>query len=189
MTFLPNGYEKPAGNSNYFKFEEGDNKFRIMSSAIVGYEYWTTENQPVRSKEQFTETPNIKVDQNGKKRIRHFWAFIAWDYKEGKLKIMQITQSSIQDAILTLHSDEGWGDPKEYDLNVVRKGEIRHEYRNLTSWFRWRRFRCIFRRRTPKDDLPEPRARHLAPLWRFRCGSGQIHGRRQNNRAYRLSHR
>ena len=123
MTFLPNGYEKPAGNSNYFKFEEGDNKFRIMSSAIVGYEYWTTENQPVRSKEQFTETPNIKVDQNGKKRIRHFWAFIAWDYKEGKLKIMQITQSSIQDAILTLHSDEGWGDPKEYDLNVVRKGE------------------------------------------------------------------
>jgi len=116
MTFLPKGYEKPAGNSNYFKFEEGDNKFRIMSSAIVGFLDWD-DKKPVRTKEKPTTL------FNSEKQAKHFWAFIVWDYKESKLKIMEITQATIQDSILGLHNDEGWGSPTEYDITILRKGK------------------------------------------------------------------
>ena len=121
--FLPSGYEKPALSSNYSRFEEGDNKFRVLSPAIIGYEYWSNENKPIRSKEVFTETPNIKVDKNGKSRINHFWAFIIWDYKEKDpgVKIMQITQNSIQEDMINIYKD--WGNPIEYDLNIVRTGK------------------------------------------------------------------
>ena len=123
-TFLPSGYEKPETPSNYLnKFREGNNKFRILSSAIVGYEYFNTDNKPVRSKEPFKETPGIKVDKNGKSRINHFWAFVVWDYAAEQIKIMEITQSGIQDAIIELSMDDNWGDPKSYDLNIKRTGK------------------------------------------------------------------
>ena len=123
MTFLPDGYKKPPSQSNYFKFLEGANKFRVLSSAVVGFEYWTTEPKPIRSKEMFTKTPNAKTDKNGNVRINHFWAFIVWDYRDSKVKIMEVTQTGIQDALIALNMDDSWGDPKAYDINISRKGE------------------------------------------------------------------
>ena len=50
--FLPDNYKIPT-TSNYMKFAEGKNTFRVLSSAITGWEYFTTENKPVRQKEAF----------------------------------------------------------------------------------------------------------------------------------------
>lgn len=121
-TWLPNDYQKPPTNSNYMKFEQGDNKFRILSNPIVGFEYWTNDNKPVRSKQYPTETPNIKTDKEGKSRVNHFWAFIVWGYRENKLMILQITQNSIKDYVEALQRSDNWGNPNNYDLNVSRKG-------------------------------------------------------------------
>jgi hypothetical protein len=123
-TFLPQGYEKPASNSNYFKLEEGNNKFRILSSAIVGWLDWD-DKKPVRTKER----PEHLFDAT--KPAKHFWAFIVWDYKDGRIKIMEITQATIQDAILTLHNDAGWGNPVNYDINIVRKGKDKETKYNV----------------------------------------------------------
>ena len=54
--FLPEGYKLPD-NKGYAKIKDGENDFRVLSSAIVGYEYWNTSNKPVRSKEQFKGIP------------------------------------------------------------------------------------------------------------------------------------
>ena len=65
MSFLPDEYKAPI--SNYLKFIEGENTFRILGNAIVGYEYWNTKNKPVRSKEPFEDVPaDIQMDKEGK---------------------------------------------------------------------------------------------------------------------------
>ena len=129
-SFLPDGYEAPVMGGGYMKLVDGDNVFRVLSSAIVGYEYWTTENKPVRSKVPFTETPNIKTDKEGKaQKVKHFWAFIVWNYASKAVEILQLTQSGIQGSITNLVKDEDWGDPKNYDIKINRTGSgIETEY-------------------------------------------------------------
>lgn len=123
-TFLPKDYKKPAMGGGYMKLEDGDNVFRVLSDAITGFEYWTTDNKPVRSATMPKETPNIKLDKNDiPTKIKHFWAFTVWNYKTGSVEILEITQGSIQDAIINLSSDEDWGDPKGYDIKINRKGQ------------------------------------------------------------------
>lgn len=105
---------------NYFKFLDGVNKFRILSEPITGYLYWTTDNKPVRVKDYPDTVPsNIRDDS----KIRFFWAFIVWSYRENKIQILEVTQTSIQNALGDLVLNEDWGDPKGYDITVTRKGE------------------------------------------------------------------
>jgi hypothetical protein len=55
--FLPTNYEVPVSDGNYMKLKIGENRFRVLSSAIVGYEYWTKDNKPVRSRTLWEEVP------------------------------------------------------------------------------------------------------------------------------------
>jgi len=120
MTFLPTTYEIPSSPSNYMKLVEGENTLRILSSAIIGWEYWTTENKPVRSKENWTEKPaDIKPNSASK----HFWAFCVYNYKEEKVQILELTQKTIQSAIKSLVNNKKWGDPKGFDISITRVGE------------------------------------------------------------------
>ena len=43
--FLPKDYETPEIPSHYMELEEGVNTFRILSSAIVGYEWWVDSSE------------------------------------------------------------------------------------------------------------------------------------------------
>lgn len=121
--FMPKGYELPEG-SGYMKFAVGKNKFRILSSLVTGYEYWTKEDKPVRSKEEPTDTSDGKVNpKSGKVDIQHFWAVVVWDYETESVKILTIKQKGIQKYILGLVNDPDWGSPKGYDLVVSKEGE------------------------------------------------------------------
>ena len=122
MSFLPETYkEVPKQAGKYYKLEQGDNHFRILSSAIVGWLDWTDDGQgnrkPVRTK---GEKPK---PINPDKPVKHFWSFCIWDYKNSSIKIMEITQSTIQDFILGLTQDPDWKEPQGYDLVVKRAGE------------------------------------------------------------------
>ncbi|MHC1728051.1 MAG: hypothetical protein AB9866_18955 [Syntrophobacteraceae bacterium] len=117
---MPQGYEPPKTSGNYYKFQSGVNHFRILSSAITGWLDWD-EKTPVRTKEQ----PEHSIDPS--KPAKHFWAFVVWDYMEAdvsrKIKIMELTQATIRDAILSLHQDVNWGSPTGYDLKITKQGE------------------------------------------------------------------
>lgn len=119
-TFLPTDYEAPVVESNYMKFQEGLNSFRILSSAITGYEYFNTSNKPVRSKKAPEVVPS---DIKEKGRVKHFWAFVVWNYQEKKIQILEITQVTIMNAISSLISNPKWGNPKNYDIAVTKTGE------------------------------------------------------------------
>ena len=117
--FLPENYEAPKGGGGYMKFQKGENRFRIMSKPIIGWEDWTPEKKPVRY--HMADKPSQPLVEG--KQIKHFWAFIVYDFSSREIKILEITQSSIQNAIQTLVKDEDWGNPYGYDINVTRSGD------------------------------------------------------------------
>lgn len=125
MSFLEKDYNVPQGSSNYMKFLEGPNKFRILSSAIVGYEYWTTENKPVRQKEKFKMIPNdIKLKSDGMpSEFKHFWAFVVWNYQEKMVQILEITQATVQRQLkIKIDNREGKFDANDFIVTRTGKG-------------------------------------------------------------------
>jgi hypothetical protein len=118
--FLPKNYEVPESGGSYLKLGQGATKFRIVSDAVLGFEYWNANNKPVRLKES---PKNIPPDISDDSKIKHFWAFAVIDRSDGNIKILEITQATIRGAIKSLVDSEDWGDPKKYDITVNRTGE------------------------------------------------------------------
>lgn len=119
--------EIPKSIGNYLKFEQGPNKFRILSNPIMGYEYWTEvttkeKSKPVRS----LEIPfPIPLDADLKKgwSPRYFWAFVVYNLDAKKIQILEITQKGLIKALQDLVTNEDYGDPKGYTITVTREGE------------------------------------------------------------------
>lgn len=127
-TFLPPSYEIPVKESGYMRLAQGENKFRIMTSPIMGSETWTEkdgEKKPVRCKMGVDVS---KIDTGGV--IKHFWSMVVWNYEanggKGAAQILHITQSTIQNALRGYAYKEEWGNPKGtngYDIVITRTGE------------------------------------------------------------------
>jgi len=123
-SFFPEGYERPTtSGGNYMKFADGPNKVRIMSAPLIGNLYWTKDNKPVRSPDAFKGVPEDARLDDGKFKPKHFWALVVWNYAVNALQILEVTQASIQGPIEDLAANEDWGDPREYDLTITKKGE------------------------------------------------------------------
>lgn len=121
--FFPESDYKIPETSNYMKFKEGDNTFRVLSSAITGWEYWNTNNKPVRRKETWNTVPDdIKTESDGSIRINHFWAFVVWNYEAKKIQILEVTQKGVMKYMQGLIKNPKWGNPKGYDITVTRNG-------------------------------------------------------------------
>ncbi len=116
--FQDENYKIP-NTSNYMKFEDGSNVFRVLSSAITGYEYFKADNKPVRSKEPFDTIPS-DIKKEGK--IKHFWAFVVYNETAKRIQIAQINQSSIQKAMQAYIKNPKWGNPRDYDFIIDKSG-------------------------------------------------------------------
>ena len=124
MDFLPDNYETPQGAGSYMKFQQGENKLRILSKPIIGWLDW---KDKVPHRFGFKNKPEKPL---GDQAIKHFWAMIVWDYNDQSIKILEITQQTIQKAIEALAKDEDWGSPAGYDIKVVKSGQDKQtEYR------------------------------------------------------------
>jgi len=121
--FFPSEDYKLPISSNYMKFQEGENNFRILSSAIIGWEYWNNQNKPIRSEDRPEEMPeDIKQEKDGSYRINHFWIFAVYNYEAKKIQILELTQKGIMKTIQGLVKNQKWGNPSGYDITVTRSG-------------------------------------------------------------------
>jgi len=120
MSFLPQDYQAPKSAGFYMKLQDGENRIRILSNAIVGWEDWI-ENRPVR----YRMDQKPKTQNDPKKPIRHFWAFIVWNYNESKIQILQISQASIRKTLESLCQDADWGSPWLYDIKIIKSGALK----------------------------------------------------------------
>lgn len=128
IAFLPTDYEAPKGAGNFMKLADGENKIRILTQPILGWEDWTAEKKPIRFRLDAKPAKPI----NAEKPIKHFWAMAVWNYGDEKIQILQITQAGIRKPLENLCKDADWGAPFFYDIKISRKGEgINTEY-NVT---------------------------------------------------------
>lgn len=122
--FFPDeDYEIPE-SSNYMSFKEGDNTFRVLSNAIVGFEYWNLKDEAVRQKEEFSPTPtDIKPNKDGKPgKVAHFWAFVVYNYDAKKVQILEVKQKGLMKYMQGLMKNPAWGSVKGYDIVVNKTG-------------------------------------------------------------------
>ena len=124
MRFLPENYESPTSSGLYMKYADGENRIRILSRAIVGWEDWQ-DKKPVRYR--FNEKPLKSIDPD--KPVKHFWALVVFNYNENQVQILQINQSGIRKCIENFSKDADWGQPYFYDIKIIKKGEgVNTEY-------------------------------------------------------------
>lgn len=122
--FLPPSYDIPSKPSGYMKLIEGENRFRILCSPIIGWETWETgkgnSKTPIR---HHMDEPFDINNVEDPKSIKHFWAMAVYNYAEERIQILEITQKSIQKSIRALAKDKDWGSPTGYDLVIMRTGK------------------------------------------------------------------
>ena len=85
---LPDDYEVPQKPGNYFKFQDGENQFRFLSTVIVGWEGWIEEDgnrKPIRHKMDEPFDPS-EIDPE---TIKHFWAVVVWNYNQKRIQILR----------------------------------------------------------------------------------------------------
>ncbi len=121
--FGASDYKIPVTNDYLNKFPQGDTTFRVLSKPIIGYVYFKSDNKPVRSREVFESTPDIKKDAS----VRHFWAMAIWNFQAERVQVLEITQKSIMTAMKALIDSPKWGSPLAYDISVTRKGSTMND--------------------------------------------------------------
>ncbi len=125
MNFLPSNYEAPKSNGQYMKFVDGDNRIRILSAPILGWEEWTQDKKPIRYRMDKKPTVFAMPDREPK----HFWTMIVWNYEVQKIQIFQLTQAGIRKSIESFSKDPEWGAPYGYDIKINKQGsELKTKY-------------------------------------------------------------
>lgn len=120
-TRLPAGYELPKSEGGkYTKLQDGTTKIRILTSPIIGWEYFNNENKPQRSRIPYTGIP---ADSKEGRKPKEFWSFVIYNYEEKRVQVMTVTQNSIKEQLIALSRDADFGDPKTYDLKITKSGK------------------------------------------------------------------
>lgn len=126
---LPKTTSGGLGGGGYTKLEEGQTKLAFLGDVIEGYEYWTEDNKPVRSKTKFEEPlegVKIEKDKDGNEKPakqRYFWAAPVYNFATESFETFQISQKGIRDELASLEANEDWGNPiGAYTITITRKG-------------------------------------------------------------------
>lgn len=103
-------------------------KYRFIGRGITGHEGWTPgdngKNKPVRFRIKPDPLPDYLAPNRftNQVEIKRFTAGVVWDYQDKCLKILLLTQSSLQEKLTQLIQDEDWGNPQKYDIKITRTG-------------------------------------------------------------------
>ena len=113
---------------NYMKFEEGENRIRILEKPITGYVYWEDAEgnlvpknemagkggKPVRVK----SWEGLTNAQRG--AMKGFAAMVVWNYKAEKVQILEVKQVGIMNALEALSLSKSWGDTTTFDIVITK---------------------------------------------------------------------
>lgn len=118
MSLFRNDFKlEKKSQDGYMKLQKGENKIRILSQFIDGWEDWEERDGkkvPVRSREK---------REYASKECKQFVAAIVWNYNERRIQILSLTQSSIIKSLVTLSEDQDWGPVWFYDIKITRTGD------------------------------------------------------------------
>lgn len=125
--FTPDKFaESQVGN--YMKFEDGQNRIRILEKPITGYVYWEDAEgnlvpknemagkggKPVRVK----SWEGLTNAQRG--AMKGFAAMVVWNYQAERIQILEIKQVGIINALEALSLSKSWGDVTSFDIVITK---------------------------------------------------------------------
>jgi hypothetical protein len=132
MAFFANGYELPKSESNYLEFEDGENRFRILSNCVTGWLWWQDEQGHVLSNpakkchviyvRDLSEIPQV-VQASPNLRPKHIWCFVIFNRKTEQVQVCKLIQTSIMRGIASYVNNPDWGDPTAYDFVISKQGD------------------------------------------------------------------
>lgn len=130
MGFLDNIQRAPStggsgGSSSYMKFEQGENKIRIIGTVddgkfITGMIGWAKDKDGNRK--PFRWKVDEKQPREFADKPKEFFAFLVFNYATNSVQVLEVTQRSIKDELINLGNDDEWGDWRKYDIAIVRNG-------------------------------------------------------------------
>jgi hypothetical protein len=125
--FTPDKFaESQVGN--YMKFEDGQNRIRILEKPITGYVYWEDAEgnlvpknemagkggKPVRVK----SWEGLTNAQRG--AMKGFAAMVVWNYQAERIQILEVKQVGIMNALEALSLSKSWGDVTTFDIVITK---------------------------------------------------------------------
>lgn len=119
-------FDVSTGNQ-YTKLQSGENKLRILSNILGGFEGWF-QGKPVRFRQDYKITADeyAALDKDtydsSRSKWRPFGVCIVWNYATNSIQIWQFTQKAIIGAIQSLGTDTDWGDVSNYDIKITKTG-------------------------------------------------------------------
>lgn len=131
----PEDYIPETGGSNWTKFEPGETRVRILTSATIGYEIFCENSEGKIISERFRRRMTDKeldlileqkelmrgMNKQGKvNKLQEFNAFLVWNYNTKQLEVMSLAQKSIYEEIWKLDKNLSWGNCKKYDI-IIKK--------------------------------------------------------------------
>jgi hypothetical protein len=128
-SFLPEGFELPKKISQFLKLPTDGKqiRFRILSPSLRGWLMFGADKKPIRKAEETPFTPEELdaihagfPDGTKQEKPRYFWACMVLDREDEQFKVLEITQASIQQGIMTFVKDVDWGSVYDYDIKISR---------------------------------------------------------------------
>ena len=113
-------YNPPPSESVWLKFPEGTTTIRLLSHSIHFRNHYIRGENKTYDCTGMIETCEW-CQKGNKKRERWAYLILLRDEKAPEIKVAEIG-FSIFGTILELSKDEDYGDPRGYDLKIVRKG-------------------------------------------------------------------
>jgi hypothetical protein len=106
-----------SNSSDFLKFKDGDNRFRIVSEPVERKVHFDKQNKP-----HDCEGADCDMCRMGVRR-KQGWLFNCIDRADGKGKLVELGVS-VMSALKKLRESEDWNfeDMPHYDLTVNRKG-------------------------------------------------------------------
>lgn len=114
-----------GGSGKYIKMPEDGKAIRVLplGDAVMGFEYWTADNTPVRTPHKPAGVPEgIRRDDKGTpERVKQFIALVCYSFDTETVGVLSITQQGILTELAALDADGVFDDYTEL-LRISRKG-------------------------------------------------------------------
>jgi len=120
--FIDDSYEAPVSGGGYAKIEQGENRFRILSSPLMLWVMWGG-GKSTRIRYNKDQKPAMPQGENPS--VKHAWAMIVWNYQTSQIEIMELDKATLREPLLAYSKSADWGHPKNYDVVFTKSGSGR----------------------------------------------------------------
>jgi len=97
----------------------GDNKFRCLAPAVLGFRIFKPEFEavPFQGHEELINNPSWQ----------YFWTIPVYNYQTTLIECLKLHQTTIMKGIQKLAESQAWGNPELYDLIINRIGTSKND--------------------------------------------------------------